>query len=177
MTPPPSASPPIPPSPSRPRALSVVGLSQRGKTELICRLLQWLVRRGVQVAVLKHRHKTDLDPGDRGKDTWRYRQAGARAVALAAPGFWQLTRTGGEEPPLAAALAALGEGCDLILVEGYKSGPLPKIVVLGEADPLPDYPLLAAVVSPKPVATALPRFQPQEVEELGRFVYERYVVP
>jgi molybdopterin-guanine dinucleotide biosynthesis protein MobB len=177
MTPPPPVSPPDPPASSRPHALSIVGLSNRGKTTLICGLLQRLVRRGVKVAVLKHSHKTDLDPGDRGKDTWRYREAGALAVGLAAPGFLQVTKTGGGDPTLEEALAALGTGFDLILVEGYKSGPLPKIVVLGEDDPLPDYPEMVAVVCPRPLAAALPGFTPEEVEELARFVYARYAAP
>ncbi|MCL4502808.1 MAG: molybdopterin-guanine dinucleotide biosynthesis protein B, partial [Deltaproteobacteria bacterium] len=108
------------------KALSIVGFSGSGKTELICLLLDWLIRQGIRVAVLKHTHH--LDPGDRGKDTWRFRQAGARAVALAAPGLLQVSRSFPEEPPLPMILESLSPEADLILVEGYKSGPLPKIV-------------------------------------------------
>ena len=79
------------------KALSIVGFSGSGKTELICRLLDWLVRQGLKVAVLKHTHHHD--PGDQGKDTWRFRQAGARVVALAAPGLLQVSHAFPEEPP------------------------------------------------------------------------------
>ena len=47
------------------KALSIVGFSGSGKTELICRLLDWLARRGLRVAVLKHTHHTCL--GGRGQ--------------------------------------------------------------------------------------------------------------
>ena len=116
------------PALSMAKALSIVGPSGSGKTELICRLLAWFERRGLRVAVLKHTHHRDL--GDRGKDTWRFRQAGAALVALAAPGLLQVNRPFPAEPPLSEVLASLSPEVDLILVEGYKSGPLPKIVVL-----------------------------------------------
>ena len=79
------------------KALAIVGPSGSGKTELICRLLEWFARRGLRVAVLKHTHHRDL--GDRDKDTWRFRRAGARVVALAAPGLLQVSRQVPGEPP------------------------------------------------------------------------------
>ncbi|MDO9070754.1 MAG: molybdopterin-guanine dinucleotide biosynthesis protein MobB, partial [Deltaproteobacteria bacterium] len=51
-----------------------MGSSNSGKTELICRLLEWFSAQGLRAAVLKHSHHQHL--GDDGKDTWRYRQAG-----------------------------------------------------------------------------------------------------
>lgn len=152
------------------KALSIVGLSGSGKTELICRLLDWLVRRGLKVAVLKHTHHDDL--GDQGKDTWRFRQAGARAVALAAPGLLQVSHAFPEEPPLPMILASLNPEVDLILVEGYKSGPLPKIVVLHPRSEkrLPDLTQVIALVGPESAAAAVPVFQPDEVEAIGAFI-------
>jgi|YelNatPaOPRAMG01_1025707.scaffolds.fasta_scaffold00090_75 molybdopterin-guanine dinucleotide biosynthesis protein MobB len=166
-----SASGSAPASPAR-RALAIVGFSNAGKTELICRLLAVLAARGLRVAVLKHSHHADLDP-DRGKDTWRYRQAGARTVGLAAPGFLQVTRTFPGEPSLEQSLAALEADADLILVEGYKSGPLPKIAVLTpEAGEIPDFPNLIALVTSKAVESPLPAFGPSQVEELGQWLYD-----
>ncbi len=153
------------------KALAIVGPSGSGKTELICRLLEWFARRGLRVAVLKHTHHHDL--GDRGKDTWRFRQAGARVVALAAPGLLQINRVFPEEPPLSEGLAALSPEADLILVEGYKSGPLPKIVVLNPAvkESPPDYTQVIATVSPAPAASAGLSFQPG-VEAVGALILE-----
>jgi molybdopterin-guanine dinucleotide biosynthesis protein B len=150
----------------------MVGSSNSGKTELICRLLEWLTAQGLRVAVLKHSHHQQI--GDDGKDTWRYRQAGSRLVALAAPGLLQITRSSAEEPPLDAILAELAPGADLILVEGYKTSDLPKIGLAppDAASPLPDYPGLLAWVSARPLPTRLPVFNPLQVAEIGRFILD-----
>ena len=154
------------------RAIAISGPSGSGKTELLCRLLDWFGSRGRTVAVLKHTHHQEV--GDEGKDTWRYRQAGARLVALAAPGLLQTTRSFAAEPPLEEVLAALAPEADLILVEGYKASQLPKLALVdgrgGAA--LPDYPRIIALVSPVPLASPLPRFHPQQVEDIGRFILD-----
>jgi molybdopterin-guanine dinucleotide biosynthesis adapter protein len=161
------------PSFASPRAIAIVGFANSGKTELICRLLPRLAARGLRVAVLKHSHHPDLDRVDQGKDTWRYRQAGAQAVALAAPGLVQVTRRFLGEPSLQQALAMLAAEADLIVVEGYKTGPLPKVAVLRPADrEVPDYPNLLALVSEKPLNSPLPVFQPHQVEELATWLYD-----
>jgi len=150
-----------------------VGSSNTGKTELICRLLEWFGAQGLRVAVLKHSHHQQI--GDDGKDTWRYRQTGARQVALAAPGLLQITRSSAGEPPLDAILAELAPGADLILVEGYKTSHLPKLGLAPRdaASPLPDYPGLAAWVSARPLPTDLPVFNPREVAAIGRFIQDQ----
>lgn len=159
------------------KALAIVGPSGSGKTELICRLLKWFARRGLRVAVLKHTHHRD--PGDRDKDTWRFRRAGARVVALAAPGLLQISRQVPGEPSLSETLAALGREADLILVEGYKSGPLPKIAVLPASapeNPAPA-PQVIAVVGPAPVAAGLPVFPPEDLEAIGVFILAHLGLP
>jgi len=153
-----------------------VGPANSGKTDLICRLLEWFAGQGLRTAVLKHSHHRQL--GDDGKDTGRYRRAGGRLVALAAPGVLQITRSCPEEPRLAAVLAELSPGADLILVEGYKTSDLPKLgLTRPEAAPdaasLPDYPHLVAWVSPRPLPTSLPVFHPRQVEAIGHFIRER----
>jgi molybdopterin-guanine dinucleotide biosynthesis protein B len=150
-----------------------VGTSNSGKTELICRLLEWFGNQGLKVAVLKHSHHQQI--GDDGKDTWRYRQAGSRLVALAAPGLLQVTRSRAGELPLGAILDELAPGADLILVEGYKTSDLPKVGLAppDAASPLPDYPRLLAWVSPRPLPTRLPVFHPLEVAAIGRFIQDQ----
>ncbi len=167
-----SRTSPSDPSFASPRAIAFVGFANSGKTELICRLLPRLAARGLKVAVLKHSHHPDLDQVDRGKDTWRYRRAGAHTVALAAPGLVQVTHRFPGEPPLPQVLAMLAAEVDLILVEGYKTGPLPKVAVLRPTDrEMPDYPNLLALVSDNPLDSTLPVFHPQQVEELATWLY------
>ena len=150
-----------------------MGPSNSGKTELICGLLEWFAAHNLRVAVLKHSHHQHL--GDDGKDTWRYRQAGARLAALAAPGLLQITRSDPQEPALMAVLAELAPEADLILVEGYKGSDLPKVALAPReaAAPLPDYPQVIAWVSARPLATSLPVFDPGQVAEIGRFIRDR----
>jgi molybdopterin-guanine dinucleotide biosynthesis adapter protein len=170
----PPAAPDTPASRApRDKALALVGPSNSGKTELICRLLEWFTNQGLRIAVLKHTHHQQI--GDDGKDTWRYRQAGAGLVALAAPGLLQITRSGAQEPPLDAILAELAPGSDLILVEGYKTSDLPKVGLAppDAASPLPDYPRLVAWVSARPLPTRLPVFHPLQVAAIARFIQDQ----
>jgi molybdopterin-guanine dinucleotide biosynthesis adapter protein len=170
----PPATPDTPASPAlKPKAFGIVGTSNSGKTELICRLLEWFTNQGLRVAVLKHSHHQQI--GDDGKDTWRYRQAGARLAALAAPGLLQITRSSTQEPSLEEILAELAPAADLILVEGYKTSDLPKVGLAppDAASPLPDYPRLVAWVSARPLPTRLPVFDPLQVAAIGRFIQDQ----
>jgi molybdopterin-guanine dinucleotide biosynthesis protein B len=153
-----------------PKAVAIVGPSNAGKTELVCRLLGWFQSQGLEVAVLKHSHRLNL--GDQGKDTGRYRQAGARNLALAGPGLLQITRWLPADPPVEQVLAAWAPDADLILVEGYKSSSLPKIALVGPQleQVLPDYSQVIALVSADPCESQLPVFTPHQVAELGQFI-------
>ena len=59
--------------------------SNSGKTTLIEKLIPLLKVRGLAVGVLKHASK-GFDPERPGKDSWRFREAGAGMVALVGPG-------------------------------------------------------------------------------------------
>ena len=168
MSAPPAATPNLASSPApEDKAIAIVGPSNSGKTELTCGLLKWFAAQNLKVAVLKHSHKQIL--GDENKDTGRYRDAGGRLVALAAPGLLQINRSFPGEPSLAAVLSQLAPEVDLILVEGYKTSNLPKIGVVGLDVPpaLPDYPRQVAWVSALTLATDLPVFHPGQVAVKG----------
>jgi molybdopterin-guanine dinucleotide biosynthesis protein MobB len=76
---------------------------------------------------------------------------------------------------LEAILAELAPAADLILVEGYKTSHLPKVGLAPPdvASKLPDYPRLLAWVSPRPLTTHLPVFNPLEVAAIGRFIQDQ----
>jgi molybdopterin-guanine dinucleotide biosynthesis protein B len=155
-----------------PKAVAIVGPSNSGKTVLICRLVEWFQAQGLKVAVLKHSHHPHL--GDTGKDTGRYRQAGAQNVALAAPGLLQITRSLPGDPPPEEVLYSWAPDADLILVEGYKASSLPKIALVGAKleKVLTDSSRVIALVSEEPCESRLPVFSPRQVAELGRFIRE-----
>jgi molybdopterin-guanine dinucleotide biosynthesis protein len=73
----------------------------------------------------------------------------------------------------------LSREADLILVEGYKSGPLPKIAVLpasAKENPAAS-PQVIAMVGPAPVAAELPVFPPEELEAIGVFILNHLGLP
>ncbi|MCP3137199.1 formate dehydrogenase accessory sulfurtransferase FdhD [Pyxidicoccus xibeiensis] len=109
-------------------AVSIVGWSGSGKTTLLTKLVPELAARGVRVAVVKH--SSDAHPLHRpGSDTERFHEAGARLTGFAVPSGVQLTMPGAA---LDTQLARLAGTVDLVLVEGWKNGPLPKLEVWRE---------------------------------------------
>jgi molybdopterin-guanine dinucleotide biosynthesis adapter protein len=111
------------------KVIGIVGWKNNGKTTLVVRLVEHLVARGYRVSTVKHaHHEVDLDRP--GKDTHRHREAGAAEVMLATSRRWALVHElrGEEEPPLDALLARMTP-VDLVLVEGFKRFPHPKLEV------------------------------------------------
>lgn len=109
------------------RLYGVTGWKNAGKTGLMERLVQEITARGLRVSTVKHaHHSTDIDQP--GRDSHRHRTAGAAEVILASPNRWALMHElrGAPEPPLDDLLARLSP-VDLVLIEGYKSSPHPKI--------------------------------------------------
>lgn len=129
----------------RPFVVGVAGWKNSGKTTLVVRLVAELVRRGYRVSTVKHSHHEIADERG-GTDSARHRGAGASEVALVSPSRWAVTRYGEAivwrdepDPPLTTVLAHLALA-DIVIVEGYKRAPIPKIEVRrlgqGEGPPL-----------------------------------------
>jgi molybdopterin-guanine dinucleotide biosynthesis protein MobB len=105
----------------------VTGWKNAGKTGLMERLVTEISARGFSVSTIKHAHHA-FDVDQAGTDSYRHRQAGAREVLLASRyrvALMQELRDA-PEPPLADLLARLSP-VDLVLIEGYKREPHPKI--------------------------------------------------
>ena len=110
-------------------AIGFAGYSGSGKTSLIERVIPVLTERGLKVSVLKHAHHS-FDIDQPGKDSYRHREAGASEVMLVSARRWVVMHEarGAIEPSMEEMLTRF-ESCDLVLVEGYKHGKLPKIEV------------------------------------------------
>lgn len=108
------------------RIYGITGWKNSGKTTLVERLVTEITARGFTVSTVKHAHH-GFDIDQPGKDSHRHRAAGAAQVLVASSQRWALmTETRGAEPPLADLLARL-DPVDLVLIEGYKRDPHPKI--------------------------------------------------
>ncbi len=115
-----------PPARSRAPIVAVSGPSGSGKTRLLSRLIPALARRGVSTAVLKHtRHPHALDRP--GKDTEVLRRAGAVAAAIEGP--TEMAYFGPAAGGGVRALARLLPEVDLVLAEGFRAEPVPRIEV------------------------------------------------
>jgi molybdopterin-guanine dinucleotide biosynthesis protein B len=111
------------------RILTIVGRKNAGKTTLTVALASELARRGQRVMTIKHgHHPADVDRP--GSDSWRHFHEGrAERVLIASPDLRVLfERTNDEYDPVALAQRYLGDA-DIVLAEGYKRVPLPKIEV------------------------------------------------
>ena len=110
------------------KILGLTGWSGSGKTVLLTALIPLFLARGITVSTVKHAHHAfDLDQP--GKDSWRHRAAGAREVLISSASRWALLHElDAPEPTLPELLARLSP-VDLVLVEGFKANPHPKIEV------------------------------------------------
>jgi len=163
------------------KVIGFIGYSNAGKTTLIEQLLPRLVARGLRVSALKHAHH-GFDMDRPGKDSYRYREAGAGQVLIAAGRRWALlTETPDGAPPIDALLAQL-QPCDLVLVEGFRSeGAFPRIEVrrLGAVEPPfhPGDPRVVAVASDGPVETALPVLDLNDPTMICAFILRELELP
>ena len=107
--------------------IGIAGWKKSGKTTLVTRLIAEFTARGLKVATVKHAHH-DFQIDEGGTDSARHRRAGASQVAVVSSKRWALINEldGVSEPTLEEVVAWLGP-CDLIIAEGYKAAPIPKI--------------------------------------------------
>ncbi|HET9651388.1 MAG TPA: molybdopterin-guanine dinucleotide biosynthesis protein B, partial [Usitatibacter sp.] len=170
------------------KVIGIAGFSGSGKTTLIEKVIPELVKAGLRVSLIKHAHH-EFDIDHAGKDSYRHRHAGCAEVLVSSPKRWALMHElrGAPEPSLQEQLRQFSP-CDLVIVEGYKNQPIPKVEVHRRAAkaPLlyPDDPNVVAIATDEPLETSLPqlpladpaavaRLFPEEGSELPRLAAER----
>ena len=150
------------------------GWSGSGKTTLIEKLIPRLAARGLRVSLIKHAHHT-FDVDQPGKDSYRHRHAGASEILVTSSRRWVLMHElrGAHEPSFDEQVKRISP-CDLLLVEGFKFAPIPKLEVWraepGEALLHPNDPHIVAVASDTRVETTLPLLDLNDVAGIARFI-------
>ncbi len=159
------------------KPFGLTGLSGSGKTTLIAKLIDWYRQHGLRVSAIKHTHHGfDLDSP--GKDSWKMRESGAHEVFLVSNRRSVLMHEYRDttEPTVEELIARLSP-CDIVIVEGYKRDPLPKIEVYRPAlenPPVwPNNPSVVAVASDGAVETHLPVLSLDDTEGIARFIAGR----
>lgn len=157
------------------RLYGVTGWKNTGKTGLMERLVAEFAARGLTVSTVKHaHHATEIDHP--GRDSFRHRQAGATEVIVASPLRWAVMHElrGAPEPRLEDLLDRLSP-VDLVLVEGYKRAPHPKIechrAAAGKGLLAADNPTIRAVASDSAhPGLSLPLFDLDDTAAIAGFI-------
>lgn len=156
------------------KVFGFAGWSGSGKTTLIEQLIPRLVARGVKVSLIKHAHH-NFDIDTPGKDSYRHRHAGAHEVLVSSEKRWALMHELRGEPEL--SLEQLIERMvpvDLLLVEGFKRYPQPKLEVFRRDNGKPrlylDDPHIVGVASDVRFDTDLPQFGLTDYDALADFI-------
>ena len=162
------------------RIIGLAGWSGSGKTTLLAKLIPRLTARGLAVSTVKHAHHAfDLDQP--GKDSHSHRMAGATEVLVGSAARWALVHElrGAAEPTLRELLAKLAP-VDLVIVEGYKREPHPKLevhrVAVGKPLLQPDDPHIVAVASDQRVPASVPVVSLDDLEAIAEIIL-RHAAP
>ena len=156
------------------KTFGFAGWSGSGKTTLIEKLLPLFVKRGLRISLIKHAHHS-FDVDHPGKDSYRHRQAGSTEVLVTSSRRWVLMHElrGEQEPSFEEQVKHLSP-CDLLIVEGFKHAPIPKLevwrAVTGEALLHPNDPHIVAVASDAKVETKLPLLDLNDAGAIADFI-------
>lgn len=154
------------------KIISIVGKSGSGKTTLLERLIGELKQRGYKVGIVKHsHHDNDLDMAQ--KDTWRYTKAGSSFSAINSLDHLAIYRRIDSFFDPREISDSIMWDYDIILTEGFKGSPYPKIEVHNPrhgADLLTDPDQLLAVVSDEPLDNEIPRFTRNDITAIADLI-------
>ena len=132
------------------------------------------MQRGLRVSLIKHAHHT-FDVDQPGKDSYRHRHAGATEVLVTSSRRWVLMHElrGGQEPSFEEQVKHLSP-CDLLIVEGFKFAPIPKIEVwrAEPGEPLlhPNDPHIVAIATDAKLEARVPVLDLNDAGAVADFV-------
>ena len=166
--------------------LGFCAFSGTGKTTLLTRLIPLLRAEGLRLGVIKHAHH-DFDIDQPGKDSHRLRDSGAEQMLIASRhrmAFIRECRGPERKPRLAELLHCVDTSAlDLVLVEGFKREPIPKIELhraeLGKPFLYPQDPHIIALATNADAvpedAAGIPHLPLQEPKRIVEFILARVV--
>lgn len=159
--------------------ISFIGYHNSGKTTVATKVVKELKKRGYSVAALKSTKHRKLIEDTPGKDSYRYKKAGAGAVGIVSPDelvlFKEIDR---DSLNLQLLSFLLFDDYDIVICEGFKRADVPKIEVarkeLNQPLLLKQVNRVVAIVSDFPV-DGVKNFSFDEVEKLTDFIEETFI--
>jgi molybdopterin-guanine dinucleotide biosynthesis protein B len=159
------------------RLLAISAWSGTGKTTLLEQVIPLLKTQGIRSGLIKHtHHQMDIDTP--GKDSYLLRKAGADQVIVASNQRWALMVESPNKPLSLMQLASQMDSStlDLVLVEGFKDEPVPKIAlwrrgVKGEIKDLLDQ-YVIAVATDEDMKLNLPMLDINQPKQVADFIVQ-----
>lgn len=108
--------------------LTFSGYSGSGKTTLLLKVIQYLNKKGLKIATLKH-DGHDFEMDKEGKDTFRMKKAGAICVAIASNNKYAIISNSDCRLTFLELVNKISTDIDIIIGEGFKDEDIPKILV------------------------------------------------
>ena len=165
--------------------LGFAAFSGTGKTTLLTQIIPILKHQGLRIGLIKHSHH-NFQIDQPGKDSYRLREAGASPVMLVSTHRRAIITdiTPAQEPRLADQLKHFDQSeLDLILVEGFKAEPFPKIELhrpsLNKPLLYPNDPNIIAIASDCPLQTpdTLTQLDLNQQDMIAAFIFNQFMRP
>ena len=143
-------------------AVAFTGPSNSGKTTLILKVARKLIHEHkLEVAIIKHDPKDKARFDVEGKDSYKFSDTGAKVIVTSPTRTTYFSRNHAELDEM----IRLFKDFDLLLVEGLKNLPLPRISVFRESVVEEYIPYMSAIATDESVS--LERYSiPKEIERL-----------
>lgn len=161
------------------RILLVVGRKKRGKTSLVEKLIREFKKKGYKVGSIKYTtfdHEFDTP----GKDSFRHTQAGAETTLILSPKKLALFSSDLRKKEPDQLFKIFFQGYDLIIGEGFKNSPYPKVEVLDsskDSEPLcGDNDNLIALLCNKDIDSFVPVFSSDQIKPLADFLEKKITI-
>lgn len=153
-------------------AMAFSGPSNSGKTTLICKLAEYFTKEGLSVAIIKHDPKNKASFDTPNKDSAKF-FAKSHQTLVMSPKKTTLFSHKSYEDDLEGAINLL-EDFDILLVEGLKTLPLPRILVFKDELHEEYFKFAKAVASYKslPKNCKLARLNLDDIKAIAKYILE-----
>ncbi|MCO6544681.1 MAG: molybdopterin-guanine dinucleotide biosynthesis protein B [Gilliamella sp.] len=153
------------------KIIGISGYSSSGKTTLLKKIVSLLVEQNFKVGTLKHAHH-DIDIDLPGKDSYELRKAGSLQTIVACDNRYALICETQNKPIDLITLINQFKDVEIILIEGFKSEKIPKIICHRKINKKALYidEFTIAVVSDEPLDISLPVFDINKPIQIVEFI-------